>query len=241
MNSPATLSTGSIWLWLFRLAIATDLLAIYFKWQEVRLVSKPLIVLSLLIYFWQQVRVRNSITGYFTAALVFSIIGDAALLFEDRDPVFFMVGLGSFLLAHILYILAFTAIRKKEKTASILWVWTIPVALYLCILLFVLLPFLGELKIPVVIYSLVLCGMLLTVVHAFRSPYTKPGIICVAGGLLFVISDSVLAINKFYSGFPLAGIVIMFTYACAQYLLVVGAVRLLRSGQSAKFDLHSPS
>lgn len=217
-----------IWLWLFRLAVVADLLAIYFQWDTARLVTKPLIVLSLLIYFAQQVNNTKTGAALLKAALVFSIIGDVALLFENRDPLFFMVGLGSFLLSHVFYILAFNAIRKAYGGAGPWWLWIIAVAVYLGILLYILMPYLGELTIPVVVYALVLCGMLLMVAHAFRALYKKPAIICLAGALLFVLSDSILAINKFYVGFTLSGLVIMFTYAFAQYFLVTGAARVLK-------------
>ncbi|HEY0678790.1 MAG TPA: lysoplasmalogenase [Chitinophagaceae bacterium] len=234
---------SSHWLWLFRLAVAADLLAVYFQWDSVRLVSKPLIVLSLLIYFSLEVRSFNGIAAWFRAALFFSLAGDVSLLFESRHPLFFMAGLGCFLIAHVFYIVAFAGVRKLEsRQGSHLrpkWSWIFGVLAYLIILLYVLLPYLGELMIPVIIYAFVLCAMLLTVVHAFRKPFVKPGIICLAGALFFVLSDSLLAINKFYSGFAFSGIAIMFTYACAQYFLVTGAVRMLRSTQTAKFDLHT--
>lgn len=208
------------WLWLFLLAVAADLLSIYFQWDDIRFISKPLIVLSLLAYFFAAAGNRG---GFFKAALLFSLVGDVALLFEGRDPLFFMIGLGSFLLAHIFYIIAF---RKMGKVAP-RWLWIIAVGIYLVTLLYVLFPYLGELKVPVLIYAFVLCGMLLAVVHAFRNLYAKPGIICLAGALMFVLSDSLLAINKFYFGFTLSGLAIMFTYACAQYLLVTGAARAI--------------
>ena len=94
---------------------------------------------------------------------------------------------------------------------------------YVGVLLYGLYPYLGELKMPVTLYALVLGGMLLAVVHAFPRLYARPGVICLAGALLFVISDSLLAINKFYMGFPMAGLAIMFTYAFAQYMLATGA------------------
>jgi len=230
------------WLWLFVLAVVTDLLAIYFQWDQVRIVSKPLIVLPLLAYFLQQVRTYAGGAGPLKAALVFSLIGDIALLFEDRNPLFFMVGLGSFLVAHILYIAAFNGIGKSAgQRISPRWGWIVAVGLYLAILLYVLLPYLGELKVPVIIYAFVLCAMLLAVVHAFLRPYSRPGVICLAGALFFVLSDSVLAINKFYYGFAWAGMIIMFTYAFAQYLLVTGAVRAFKSAQTGTFAARQTS
>jgi uncharacterized membrane protein YhhN len=46
-----------------------------------------------------------------------------------------------------------------------------------------------------------------------------------AGAISFMLSDSLLAINKFMQPLPLAGLAIMFTYILAQYLIVEGVVR----------------
>jgi len=48
------------------------------------------------------------------------------------------------------------------------------------------------------------------------------------GALLFVISDSVLAINKFYQSFEMAGVIIMLTYGLAQLFIVQGAIKYIR-------------
>ena len=217
---------AKVWLWVFWLAIIADLSAIYFQWNEVRYVSKPAIVLSLFIYF--SLAVKNG--SWLKLALLLSVAGDIALLFEDRNPLFFMAGLASFLVAHICYILAFAGIRKQFMVGrgsypNLRWAWIIFTIIYVGTLLYVLMPYLDELKIPVIVYACVLGSMLLAVAHAFPRIYSKPGIICLAGALFFVISDSTLAINKFYMGFPMAGIAIMLTYALAQYLLVIGAAR----------------
>lgn len=218
------------WLWIFWLAVITDLTAVYFQWNEVRYVSKPAIVLSLLIYF--SVSVKN-IPGtlFFKLALLLSIAGDVALLFDDGDPLYFMLGLGSFLMAHIAYIIAFIRIgnRHRQMQNDKAWpapnIWRIATTLYVIVLYLTLKPYLTGLAMPVLVYACVLGLMLMTVAGAFPRLYSRPGIICLAGALFFVISDSLLAINKFYMGFPYAGILIMLTYALAQYLLTTGAVR----------------
>jgi uncharacterized membrane protein YhhN len=203
------------------------------------MLSKPLIVLSLFIYFLQASGASGRIATAIKAALLFSLAGDLFLLFEARHEIFFMAGLGSFLVAHLFYISAFHGIRKLQRPASAQWPWAIGVIVYGSVLMYMLEPYLGELKIPVAAYALVLCIMLLSAARAFRKPYSRPGIICLAGALLFVLSDSILAINKFYMGFAFAGMAVMFTYGCAQYLLVTGVSRLLHSVQTAKFDPHS--
>lgn len=49
------------------------------------------------------------------------------------------------------------------------------------------------------------------------------------GALLFVLSDTVLAINKFYQPFELSGLVIMLAYGFAQLLIVTGAIYYIRN------------
>ena len=49
------------------------------------------------------------------------------------------------------------------------------------------------------------------------------------GALLFVISDSVLAVNKFYYSFEWAGVVIMLTYGLAQLFICEGAIKYITS------------
>lgn len=218
---------STLWLWLFRLAVAADLAAIYFQRVEVRYISKPLIVVTLMVWFYQQIKNISGAAMYFMAALLFSLLGDIFLLFEEKNSLFFIAGLGSFLLAHLLYITAFFMLRKTQPSHA-RWFWIIATAIYGSTLLYMLLPYLGQMKVPVAVYALVLCMMLISAVHAFSKPYSKPGIICVAGALLFVLSDTMLAINKFYFGFAYAGLAIMITYAAAQYFIITGAARRLK-------------
>jgi uncharacterized membrane protein YhhN len=55
----------------------------------------------------------------------------------------------------------------------------------------------------------------------------KPGRWMFTGALLFVISDSVLAVNKFYQPFALAPVLIMITYGLAQLLITQGAIEYI--------------
>src|SRR5688572_19364593 len=149
---------AKVWLWVFWLAVITDLTAIYFQWNEVRYASKPAIVLSLFIYFSLQ---THGVPGtlYFKIALLLSLAGDVALMFEDSDPSFFMIGLACFLLAHIVYIVTFTSIRKHylavpgQPKWRVHWAWSVFTGFYVIILYFVLRNYLGDLKIPVLVYA----------------------------------------------------------------------------------------
>jgi uncharacterized membrane protein YhhN len=90
-------------------------------------------------------------------------------------------------------------------------------------------PYLGDLKIPVIVYALVLSGMLITAWHAFDFNNQTDGRWIITGAACFVLSDSLLAINKFYSSFTFAGILIMLTYALAQLFIVSGVIKFTRS------------
>jgi uncharacterized membrane protein YhhN len=103
------------------------------------------------------------------------------------------------------------------------------VLVYVGILFYILKPGTGSLKVPVLVYASVLGAMLLTAIHAFHFPAQLAGAFCVTGAMLFVISDSLLALDKFYSPFKAAPLLVMTTYCLAQLLLVTGSRKYLQS------------
>ena len=78
-------------------------------------------------------------------------------------------------------------------------------------------------------YAVVISFMFMLAMHMLFSKNKNAGLWMMAGALLFVISDSVLAINKFYQSFEMAGIVVMITYGLAQFFITEGAVRYISS------------
>ena len=80
-------------------------------------------------------------------------------------------------------------------------------------------------KIPVMIYAMVLIVMVMNAVFRYgRTPLVSFWLV-VVGALLFMASDSILAINKFYAAIPSSGPLIMITYITAQFLIVVGIIK----------------
>jgi len=69
--------------------------------------------------------------------------------------------------------------------------------------------------------------MLAFALHMPMMIYKAAGRSMLLGAILFIISDSVLAINKFYEPFSAAGIIIMLTYAFAQMLIVLGVIKYI--------------
>ena len=137
-----------------------------------------------------------------------------------------MLGLGSFLIAHIGYILAYNQHRSAQHGTELLGVqkfrFALPIVLAGTGLITVLYPHLGELRIPVSVYALVLVVMVLKALFRFGFTNAKSFWLVFIGALLFMVSDSLIAINKFLSGFDAAGLAIMSTYMVAQFLLIKG-------------------
>ena len=91
-------------------------------------------------------------------------------------------------------------------------------------LVVILYPVLGELRVPVIIYALVLIVMVLKSLFRYRRTSARSFILVVTGAVLFMISDSVLAINKFLQPVGGAAYLIMGTYIVAQWLIIQGLI-----------------
>lgn len=186
-------------------------------------ITKPALLISLLLFYWKKsgkldTRIRQLTSG----ALVFSLLGDIALMFVATSPHFFTVGLVSFLLAHILYILVFLKKKNNEKKLGL---FSGILMLYGVGLFYVLKDHLGAMLLPVLFYMIVILSMAI-------SAYLRQGSVpkfsfnfVLIGAVLFLISDSLLAINKFYEPLPHSNISIMFTYAFAQLFIVFGLLK----------------
>ena len=84
-------------------------------------------------------------------------------------------------------------------------------------------------KIPVLVYGIVISIMFLLALHMLFIKNKNAGKMMMFGALLFIVSDSILAINKFYQPFEYAGIAIMLSYGIAQLLITLGAVKYITS------------
>lgn len=156
------------------------------------------------------------------AALVFSLAGDVFLMLE-RD--LFVFGLGSFLVAHLVFIVAFA--EGVPLDAGL--VWLAPVLAYGGLMLAWLwkdVP--ARLRIPVVVYVLAILAMgwrAFARGESARFESTSAQLV-VVGGVLFMASDSVLAIRRFRGDFRGAQIAVLTTYFSAQVCFALSAVRL---------------
>ena len=219
-----TISTWLLYFYLFTLAI--DLIAMYFLPNEIRFISKSILMPLLLVFYLLRTQSVPALKHFVTAALIFSWLGDIALLFQGPDPLYFLIGLSCFLIAHLFYIYFFHRIRTAEMVKG-RWLIVVVVVIYYFIFTSVQLPYLGEMKIAVLIYGLVISFMLVLALHLLFIKNKSAGMLMAVGAILFVISDSILAIDMFYQPFELAGLLIMLTYGFAQLCIVLGASRYL--------------
>ncbi len=199
-----------------------DLAGIMMEWTELRHFSKPLLMPILAYYVWLK---SGRSTPFLLAGILFSWIGDVALMYDQIRSFYFLIGLGAFLLAHILYIMSYRRASDKPspyESSSLVVVASVLVLLVGAALLYFLSPTLGPLKFPVYLYAGILVLMVLAALSRFRKTNTISYWHVLWGAILFMVSDSILAINKFAMPIYASGILIMTTYISAQYLIAKG-------------------
>ena len=186
--------------------------------------TKPAIVISLLVFFLLQGKKLNRRIKVLTIlALAFSLFGDIALMFDDHNPTYFIIGLASFLWAHIMYIFVFLKHRNKAKNPL---GFSILLLCYAAPVFYLLKDRLNDMLIPVSLYMIVILSMATTAFLRHNMVNRKSFIWVFIGAILFLLSDSILAINKFYQPMSLSHIGIMVTYALAQYCIIIGILKL---------------
>ncbi len=208
----------------FQVVFVLEVVSIVFQQSMLGFLAKPLIVPSLLMtYFFHQ----SVVNRIFVVAMIFCWLGDVFLMFDSANELFFIFGLAAFLLGHVSFTVAYRQLRNKEGAGlnnPQKLRFSFPVLLIGTGLVTILYPVLGDLKVPVMVYALVLTLMVLQSI--FRYGFTSSSSfrnICI-GALFFLASDSLLAINKFLQPLPNASLLIMVTYMAAQYLITIGAL-----------------
>lgn len=204
--------TLKIWLGLYitfsTLFMAIDaLLEFKFDW-----VIKA-IPLFLLMYFCQ-VSLKGSIRVFMLLALLFSVSGDILLSLDDL----FIPGLGAFLIAQIIYTCIFLSAFKLTIKGVY---WALFIIIYMATCAVFILPNSGDFTVAVMAYMTAIS--LMAISAGFRN---DPYFLYVAfGALIFMSSDTLIAINKFVTPFDAAPLSIMTTYYAAQLIICLGIVR----------------
>jgi len=197
----------------FVLAATIDIIGIIFSIPLLIYIFKPLIIFSLLFLYVFSLPKRLK---WYVMALELSFFGDVLLLFSGE--LFFIAGLVSFLIAHALFIKIVTN-RIKGVNFSKIIASAIPFLAAFSLLIFTLKDSLHEMLWPVVIYGLTIATFGAVSFLDFLNTKSKKSLLMLFGAVVFMISDSLLAINKFYSPAQILEVFVMITYVLAQYLI----------------------
>jgi len=188
------------------------------RWQVY--ICKPLATTALLVLAVPSLSVHGPrYQLLIILGLAFSLMGDI-LLMLPRDR--FLPGLVSFLFAHIVYSVAFTSGIPLGTAPWLL----LPLLAATAPLLRLLWPGLGRLRVPVLIYSAAIIFMVWSAWGRGWHLQTLGTALVAGGATLFMISDALLALNRFQRPFHSAQALIMTSYVAAQatFALSVGLI-----------------
>ncbi|HAR35920.1 MAG TPA: hypothetical protein DCR87_03245 [Acidobacteria bacterium] len=153
---------------------------------------------------------RNAVV----AGLALCLLGEVMMMLKKKR---FLAGLAFFLGALAVFTVAFYSRVTREFLS-----WpVIPLALLAAAVLFLIWPGLKRERVPVLFYLLVLLTMTRV---GLEQPHQLPGTgpwLAAAGSFLLLLSDSVLAINRYRRPFSSAQVIILSTFYTALLLLAL--------------------
>ena len=206
--------------------MVVDWIAADRKAIRLRYATKPAAMILLLIWFTQAGHWQGTLL-WFGIALVFSLLGDIFLLFEDK---LFIFGLAAFLTAHIFYLIGFNQTFPAIDAQTLLVLVAVG-AIAVVIFSFVLKGMNrssknAKLKIPVIVYGLVISLMVVSaILNFYRAGWSVPtALLTSLGAALFFASDSMIAFRNFVSRFNHDDYLIMLTYHLGQLLIAFGVL-----------------
>lgn len=214
-----------VFLLFFLVVSVVDIVAILYGNSLWQTLSKPLIIPALIGYYLTSSKLRNK---WYVIALFFSFAGDVLLL--DKNNLF-LFGIGAFLITQVLYVYIFSKglskLTLKEKLIAFF-----PFTLFFVALIKVLYPGLQGFLIPVLVYGAAISVFGSISLLKYLAKRDTASLCLITGAVLFILSDSMIALNKFHQTLSFYPIAIMATYIIAQYLI---AVFMLRSEKNTRY------
>lgn len=204
-------------------------------WRKVEYFAKPGTMIALLIFVglnhgFGPLSDPGETMLWFALGLVFSLLGDVLLILPKEQ---FIGGLAAFLVGHIFYILGFNLLPPlKTPQMVVAGIVTVLVVLtwsqiYRRVAQGLHYKGKSKLKLPVLIYSIVISLMVLAALFTLLRGAWKPlpALAASAGAILFFISDTLLAVNKFVRPLVNGRLRYMIAYHLGQYLITLGALQ----------------
>lgn len=176
--------------------------------------ASPILLLAVIVFTRSALPAKWMLLG----AILCSACGDMLLALPIENS--FILGLSAFALAHVLYACFLYHWHDVTRLTSL----TIGLfAAYVVSMLFLLVPAVGALLAPVLAYFVVISLMFFSAFVARTQSYTLR-----VGAILFVTSDSLLAINAFITPLPFQSVLVMSSYYAAQYFIATGCMALAK-------------
>lgn len=198
-------------------------------WRWIHYLSKPTATLFLLVAVLTASSLISKSYGICVAlGLTFATAGDFFLMLPGD---YFLAGLICFFITHCAYIIALCRDARFGEN-KVVFIFFIVLAISIIAGLWSALP--HTLRIPIIIYATAIGIMTAQALsRALSKPYSSPihYVVWLAaiGGLFFMISDTILAFNRFRIEIPFSGFWILTTYYIAQFLFS-------RSTEYLKYD-----
>jgi len=217
--------------WVFNLFYIIALVTAVVDWialagqkKRIDYFAKPGVIIALLIWLALNGNLRGNLIWFFIG-LLFSLAGDVFLLLPKER---FIAGLVSFLLVHVAYIIGFNDTLPPINLASISLIVIITITacqIFRSILTGLERTNNSKMKLPFLIYSITISLMVLSAcLSLIKEDWNAgPALLVSGGAVLFFLSDTLFAWNRFVSSLPNSNLKVRVTYHSGQLLIVLGA------------------
>ncbi len=224
--------------------LALELYAELIHWPQLMFFTKPLLLPLIALYYFVSIQDRwSKVHTLMMFAFLFSWFGDVSLMLTPetvtdtelmgipKSKYMFLAGVGSFLVAQLLFINVYRL--AVDGTSAIKRITFLPFILYWAIMLMLVVPAIynnserSPAAIPVVIYATTLVSMAGFALNRLGKTNPFSFLVTLVGACIFVISDSLIAINFLVLPQPTryAGFSIMLTYVVAEFMIAEGILR----------------
>ncbi len=188
------------------------------KQKKFTLLTKPLLMPFLALYYALG---NPSINTLILVGVILGWVGDVTLIFPKIEACF-LIGLASFLIGHVLYIVVFIQSIDFSTLPGTIYISLIGYVIFFVVVWRYLKGSLGEMKIPVLVYMTLILTMSFFSLGVMLSP-AADGVsntwLPFVGSLLFIASDTMLANQLFKEPFKNDQMHIMWTYIFAQFCI----------------------
>jgi uncharacterized membrane protein YhhN len=196
----------------FLIVSILDIVGVAMDYPVMQAVFKPMIMLSLMAAYYFSV---TKINPWYLLAMAFSFLGDVLLM--DKNNLF-LAGIAAFLGTQLIYIFIIKKRLKKGRAKDLL-ISIVPFLIFYSLLISVLQKNLGTFMIPVMVYGMAISIFGMAALLLYLQNKDSITRMLLMGAILFIISDSMIALQKFHAARTWYPVVIMATYVMAQFLI----------------------